>query len=113
MRPSDHQDTASAPPTLLSPAFLRLGGLPNRPHDAFRVAITFPQHVGSGIMNFDTSPRVPIFAVPHVYLSDSAIEIAKQMAREGSVRSVVQPWQSYLPEDCLNTRLKLRLDRPV
>jgi hypothetical protein len=64
-------------------------------------------------MNFDASPQVPIFAVPHVYLSDSAIEIAKQMAREGSVRSVVQPWQSYLPEDCLNMMVELRWDRTV
>jgi len=64
-------------------------------------------------MNFDASPRVPIFAVPQVYLSDSAIEIAKRAVREGSVRSVVQPWQSYLPEDCLNMMVKLRWDRTV
>ena len=62
-------------------------------------------------MNFDTSPRVPIFAVPHVYLSDNAIEMAKRTIREGSVRSVVQPWQSYLPEDCLNTMIKMGGDR--
>jgi len=42
-------------------------------------------------MNFDTSSRVPIFAVQHVYLSDNAIELAKRTIREGSVRSVVQP----------------------
>jgi len=42
-------------------------------------------------MNFDASPRVSIFAVTAVYLSDSAIEIAKRAVREGSVRSVVQP----------------------
>jgi hypothetical protein len=30
-----------------SPAFLRLGALPNRPHDAIRVEITFPQHAGA------------------------------------------------------------------
>ena len=64
-------------------------------------------------MNFDASPRVPIFAVPHLYLSDKAIETAKRTIREGSVRSVVQPWQSYLPEDCLNTMIKLRWDRTV
>jgi hypothetical protein len=64
-------------------------------------------------MNFDASPQVPIFAAPHVYLSDHAIEIAKQMAREGSVRSVVQPWQSYLPEDCVNMMVILRWDRTV
>jgi len=62
-------------------------------------------------MNFDASPRVPIFAVPHVYLSDSAIEIARQTAREGSVRGVVQPWQSYM--DPLNMMVKLRWDRTV
>ena len=64
-------------------------------------------------MNFDTSSRVSIFAVPHVYLSDSAIEIAKRTIREGSMRSVVQPWQSYLPEDCLNTMINLRWDRTL
>jgi hypothetical protein len=64
-------------------------------------------------VNFDASPRVPIFAVPHVYPSDKAIEFAKQTAREGSVRSVVQPWQSYLPEDCPNTMIKMRWDRTV
>lgn len=64
-------------------------------------------------MNFDTSPRVPLFAVPHVYLSDKAIEIAKRAARQGCVHSVVQPWQSYLPEDCLNGMVKLRWDRTV
>jgi hypothetical protein len=64
-------------------------------------------------VNFDASPRVPIFSVPHVYLSDKAIEISKQTVREGSVRSVVQPWQSYLPEDCPNTMIKMRWDRTV
>jgi hypothetical protein len=62
-------------------------------------------------MNFDTSPRVPIFAVPHV--SDNAIANAKRKTREGSVRSVVQPWQSYLPEDCLNTMIETRWDRTL
>ena len=62
-------------------------------------------------MKFDASPRVPIFAVPHVYLSDCVIEIAKRTIREGSVRSVVQPWQSYLPEDCLNTMMTSRWDK--
>ena len=64
-------------------------------------------------MNFDTSPRVPIFAVPHVYLSDNAIEIAKRQIRDGSMRSVIHPWQSYLPEDCLNTMIERRWDRTV
>jgi hypothetical protein len=64
-------------------------------------------------MNFDTSPRVPIFAVPHVYASDNAIEHARRKIREGSVRSVVQPWQSYLPEDCLNAMIETRWGRTV
>ena len=64
-------------------------------------------------MNFDTSPRVPIFAVPHVYLSDNAIELAKRTIRGGSVRSVVQPWQSYLSEDCMNTMIKMRWEQTV
>jgi hypothetical protein len=64
-------------------------------------------------MNFDTSPRVPTFAVPHVYHSDNAIEIAMRANRVGSVRSVVQPWQSYLPVDCLNTMIEMRWVRTV
>lgn len=64
-------------------------------------------------MNFDTSPRVPIFAIPHEYLSDHALEICKRKIRAGSVRSVVQPWQSYLPEDCLNTMIEMRWYRTV
>lgn len=64
-------------------------------------------------MNFDTSPRVPIFAVLHEYSSDNAIEIAKRRNREGSVRSVVQPWQSYLAEDCLNTMIEMRWVRTL
>jgi len=54
-----------------------------------------------------------MFALPHVYLSDSVIEIAKRTIREGSVRSVIQPWQSYLPEDCLNTMMTMRWDKTV
>jgi hypothetical protein len=65
-------------------------------------------------MNFDNSSRVPIFAVPHAYpSSDDAIETARRRTREGSVRSVVQPWQSYLPEDCLNNMIEMRWDRTV
>jgi hypothetical protein len=64
-------------------------------------------------MNFDTSPRVPIFAVPHVYPFDNASEGAGPRIREGSIRSVVQPWQSYLPEDCLNTMIEMRWDRTL
>ena len=64
-------------------------------------------------MNFDTSPRVPIFAVPHVYSSDSAIEIGKLKMREASVRSVVQPWQSYSAEVSLNTMIEMRWHRTL
>jgi hypothetical protein len=60
-------------------------------------------------MNFDTSPRVPIFAVPHVYLSDNATEIAKGTIRERSVRSAVQPWQSYLPQGAARKHMSGRL----
>jgi hypothetical protein len=62
-------------------------------------------------MNFDTSPRVPIFTVPHVYLPDSAIEISKRTNKVGSMRPVVQLWQSYLPQDCVNTMIKMGWDR--
>jgi hypothetical protein len=63
-------------------------------------------------MNFDTSPRVPIFAVPHVYSSDNAIGLAKRKTREASMRSV-HPWQSYLAEDCLSTMIEMRWGRTV
>jgi hypothetical protein len=64
-------------------------------------------------MNFDASPRVPIFAVPHGYLSDSASEVAKRAVRADCTPSVAQPWQSYLPEDCVSTMIKMRWDRTV
>jgi hypothetical protein len=64
-------------------------------------------------MNFDTASRVPIFAVPHVHLSDYATGVAKQTIRIGSVRSVVRPSQSYLQEDCMNTMIKTRWERTV
>jgi hypothetical protein len=64
-------------------------------------------------MNFDTSPRVPIFAVAHVYSSDSAIAIARRKVKEASVHSVVHPWQSYSAEDCLNTMIEMRWDRTL
>jgi hypothetical protein len=63
-------------------------------------------------MNFDTSPRVPIFAVPHVYLSDYAIEIAKRTIRGDSVRSGnIRRWNSYLPYDRVDTTIKMGWDR--
>jgi hypothetical protein len=64
-------------------------------------------------MNFDASPRVPIFAVPHVYLPDGAIEISMRTNRVGSMQPVVQLWQSYLPEVCVNTMIKIRWDRTL
>jgi hypothetical protein len=64
-------------------------------------------------MNFDTSPRVPIFAVPHVHRSDYATEIAKRTIRDDSVRSVgnIRVWSAYLPYDCVNTMIKTGWDR--
>jgi hypothetical protein len=63
-------------------------------------------------MNFDTSPRVPIFAVPHVHLSDYATEVTKRTIRVESVRSVgnIRLWNSYLPYDCVNTMIKMGWD---
>ena len=88
-------------------------GVPNRPHDAIPVEITFPQHPRSRLMNFDTASRVPIFAVPHVHLSDYTTEMANRTMRAGSVRSVgnIRLWSSYLPEDCVNTMIKMGWDR--
>jgi hypothetical protein len=64
-------------------------------------------------MNFDTAPRVPIFAVPHVHLSDYATEMAKRTIRVGSVRSIgnIRLWSSYLPEDCVKMMIKMGWDR--
>jgi hypothetical protein len=66
------------------------------------------------MMNFDTSPRVPIFAVPHVLLSDYATENATRKIRvDSSVRSAgnIKLWNSYLPYDCVDTMIKLGWDR--
>ena len=64
-------------------------------------------------MILDASPRVPIFAVPHVHPSDTATEIAKRTQRIDSVRSAenVRLWNLYLPEDCVNTMIKMGWDR--
>jgi hypothetical protein len=64
-------------------------------------------------MNFDTSPRVPIFAVPHVYRSDYATESATRTIRVDGVRSIenIRLWTSYLPYDCVDTMIKLGWDR--
>jgi hypothetical protein len=64
-------------------------------------------------MNFDTSPRVPIFAVPHVYLSDYAVDSAQRTGRIDRVRAAgnIGVWNSYLPYDCVNTMIKMGWDR--
>ena len=64
-------------------------------------------------MNFDASPRVPIFAVPHVHPSDTATEIAKRTKRIDSSAENVRLWNLYLPEDCVNTMIKMGWDRTV
>lgn len=63
-------------------------------------------------MNFDTSPRIPVFAVPHVVSSDTAIELAKRKTREASVR-FVHPWQSYSAVDGLSKIIDMRWDRTL
>ena len=64
-------------------------------------------------MNFDTSSRVPIFAVPRVPLSDNAPTIANEKFAGYSMRAVanVQAWRSYLPADCVNTMIEMAWDR--
>jgi hypothetical protein len=64
-------------------------------------------------MNFDASPRVPIFAVPHVHPSENATEIANRTKIIDSIRSAenVRQWKLYLPEDCVNTMIKMGWDR--
>jgi hypothetical protein len=42
-------------------------------------------------MNFDTSPRVPLFAVPHVYRSGNASAIAKRTFRVDNVPPAAMP----------------------
>jgi hypothetical protein len=49
-------------------------------------------------MNFDTSPRVPLFAVPHVYRSGNASTIAKRTFRVDSVRPEGVPL-TYIDRD--------------
>jgi hypothetical protein len=63
-------------------------------------------------MNFDTSPRVPIFAVPHVH-PDYETENATRTRRVDGGRSIenIRVWTSYLPYDCVDTMIKLGWDR--
>ena len=42
-------------------------------------------------MNFDTSPRVPLFAVPHVYRSGNASATAKRTFKVDSVPPAAMP----------------------
>ena len=42
-------------------------------------------------MNFDTSPRVPLFAVPHVHRSGNASAIAKRTIRVDNVPPSAMP----------------------
>jgi hypothetical protein len=42
-------------------------------------------------MNFDTSPRVPLFAVPHVYRSGNASATAKRTFKVDSVPPTAMP----------------------
>jgi hypothetical protein len=64
-------------------------------------------------MNFDTAPRVPIFAVPHVYLSENTKVFAKRTIGVNSMRSAgnIRLWKLYLPEDCINTMIEMGWDR--
>jgi len=61
-------------------------------------------------MNFDASPRVPIFAVPHVYLSENT---KVRTIGVNSMRSTgnIRLWKLYLPEDCINTMIDMGWDR--
>jgi hypothetical protein len=92
---------------------LHVGSLPNRPQDAITVGITFPQHARSRAMNFDTSSRVRIFAVPHVPLSGNATKIARRTFGVTRMRSVanIRLWRSYLPQDCVNKMIEMGWDR--
>jgi hypothetical protein len=49
-------------------------------------------------MNFDTSLRVPLFAVPHVYRSGNASAIAKRTFRVDSVPPAAMPL-TYIDRD--------------
>jgi hypothetical protein len=64
-------------------------------------------------MNFDTSSRVPIFAVPHVYLCDNTIKVVKRTIGLNSIRSVgnIRLWTAYLPMNCIDTMIKMGWDR--
>ena len=64
-------------------------------------------------MNFDTTSRVPIFAVPHVPLPNNEPRIANGTFAGYSMRAVanVQAWRSYLPSDCVNMMIEMGWDR--
>jgi hypothetical protein len=61
------------------------------------------------MINFDTSPRAPIFAVPHKHRSG----FAKRTIRVERLRSIenIGLWTSYLPYDCVDTMIQLGWDR--
>jgi hypothetical protein len=103
----------SASGRLLAAFFVGLRALPNRPPNAILVETTLPTTHGAKPMNFDTSSRVPVFAVPHAFLPDDVRKVANTTFAGYSMRAVanVQAWRSYLPADCVTTMIEMGWDR--
>ena len=65
-------------------------------------------------MKTNNWPRAAVFSVPHAHNSDSTIESRERtIFKVSSMRSAanIRIWRSYLPEDCVNTMIKLGWDQ--
>jgi hypothetical protein len=59
-------------------------------------------------------PRAPIFSVPRAHNLESTTESRERtIFRVASMRSAanIRIWRSYLPEDCVNTMIKMGWDQ--
>jgi|HubBroStandDraft_2_1064218.scaffolds.fasta_scaffold1202244_2 hypothetical protein len=65
-------------------------------------------------MKTNNWPRAAIFSVPHAHNLDSTTESRERtIFRANSMRSAanIRIWRSYLPEDCVNTMIKMGWDQ--
>ncbi len=64
-------------------------------------------------MNTDAWPATAIFAALHVRSLDSDTGSERTTFRVNSMRSLgnIRRWRSYLPEDCVDTMIKMGWDQ--
>jgi hypothetical protein len=89
------------------------GAVPNRLRHPMGVLSVHSATRTEHKMNVDAWPRTAILAALHMQKLNGATENAEQTLRINSMRSVgnIRTWRTYLPEDCVNTMIKMRWDQ--